>query len=89
MHLCVFTLECIKKQLLVIAPEANHFVGRQFLKVHEELNDPAAIRASIDVITEKDEFRSLRFRVLLAEVDEPLKLVQAAMNVPNGVCFDQ
>jgi hypothetical protein len=89
MHLCVFTLKCIKKHLLVIAPEANHFIEGQFLKVHEELNDPAAIRASIDVITEKDELRPLDSRVLRAEVDEPLKVVQAAMNVPNGICFEQ
>ena len=33
MHLCVFTLECIKKQLFVIASETNDFVGRPFLKI--------------------------------------------------------
>lgn len=65
----IFTLECIKEQLLVIASKANDLVGRPFLKIQEELDDPATIGASIDVITEKDELRSLCSGILLAKGD--------------------
>jgi len=69
----------------VIASKANDFVGRPLLKIYKELNDAATIRAPIDVITEKDEPRSLRSRVLLAKVDEPLELVSTAMNIADRV----
>jgi hypothetical protein len=55
------------------------------LQLENEFDDAATIRATIDVITEKDEFRSLRSRVALALFDQALKLVSAAMYVPNCV----
>ena len=66
MHLGVFTLECVKQQILVIAAEANDFVRRPFLKIDQELDDPATVGASIDVIAEQDELRSLCSGISLA-----------------------
>ena len=89
MHLGVFTLECIKKQLFVIAPEANDLVGRPFLEIHQEIDDAPAVGATVDVVSEEDEDRLVGRGVLLAEPDEPLELFSAAMDISDGVRFGQ
>jgi len=66
MKFSVLTFECCEQKILMITTEADDFVRRPFLQIEQELDDAAAIGASIDVVTEQDEFRSLFTSISLA-----------------------
>lgn len=81
----VFAFERLNEQAFVIAEQAYNFVRRPLLKINKEFNDPSTIGAAIDVVAEEDKLGSSLARVALAELDKPLELIQAPMNVTDCI----
>jgi hypothetical protein len=74
-----------EEQILVITAEANDGVGRPLLETNQEVNDASAVRSTIDVIAQENEACLVRRGVFLAELEKSLKLLEAAMNIADGV----
>ena len=70
-----------KQHVLVVAQQADDFVGRPGLKVDQEIDHTTAVWPAIDVIAEKDESASFRAGVALTPINEDLQLAKAAMGV--------
>ena len=69
----------------MIASEADDQIGLLGLQIDQKFNDAATVGAAIDIITKKNKLGRLLPGIPLTLFYEVLQLVQAAVNVADGV----
>ena len=76
-----------QRKFFMIASEADDPIGLLGLQIDQKFDDATTVGAAIDIISKKDKFGGLFFSVSvqLASFYEVLQLVQAAVDVADGV----
>jgi len=69
----------------VIATQRDHALRQPRLQAHDRVNDAGAVRAAVNIVSEKDEARRPAVGVALALCDQVTQLLQRAVNIADGV----